>query len=145
MTAVGLAVVAAVVILTWVIGDSGDDATVGASSSRSTSQSASAAEAPSSQVPQRVTRTLALIDAGQWPEAAHASGTRGGIAFRNSERRLPATDSAGKRIAYQEWDVNPKKPGQSRDAERIVTGSDGSAWYTANHYQTFARIRGPNQ
>ncbi|GAC70042.1 ribonuclease domain-containing protein [Gordonia soli] len=92
-------------------------------------------------VPPRVLRTLALIDAGDWPDAANAPGTRGGIVFRNSERRLPATDASGRRISYQEWDVNPKRPGRSRDAERIVTGSDGRAWYTADHYDTFVLIR----
>lgn len=54
---------------------------------------------------------------------------------------LPAADASGKPIIYQEWDVNPKQPGRSRDAERIVTGSDGSAWYTGDHYKTFTRMR----
>lgn len=95
-------------------------------------------------VPARVTRTLALIDAGEWPEAARAPGTKGGIAFRNNERLLPAADANGRRITYREWDVNPKEPGRSRDAERIVTGSDGTAWYTADHYRSFILIRGPS-
>ncbi|MDH3007217.1 MULTISPECIES: ribonuclease domain-containing protein [Gordonia] len=94
--------------------------------------------------PAHVTRTLALIDAGEWPEAARAPGTKGGITFRNNERRLPATDADGRRVAYREWDVNPKEPGRSRDAERIVTGSDGTAWYTADHYRSFILIRGPS-
>nr|WP_245850201.1 ribonuclease domain-containing protein [Mycobacterium angelicum] len=25
--------------------------------------------------------------------------------------------------------------------ERIISGSDGSAWYTTDHYRTFHRIR----
>lgn len=54
---------------------------------------------------------------------------------------LPAKDSSGKKINYQEWDVNPKKAGQGRDAERIITGSDGSAYYTGDHYNTFTRMR----
>ena len=95
-------------------------------------------------VPARVTRTLTLIDAGEWPEAARAPGTKGGITFRNNERRLPVTDADGRRVAYREWDVNPKEPGRSRDAERIVTGSDGTAWYTADHYRSFILIRGPS-
>ncbi|MHC3004485.1 guanyl-specific ribonuclease [Gordonia sp. GN26] len=95
-------------------------------------------------VPVHVTRTLALIDAGKWPEAARAPGTKGGITFRNNERRLPVTDAGGRRVAYREWDVNPKEPGRSRDAERIVTGSDGTAWYTADHYRSFILIRGPS-
>ncbi|WP_347957702.1 ribonuclease domain-containing protein [Gordonia aichiensis] len=94
-------------------------------------------------IPARVTKTLGQIDSGRWPEAANAPGTRGGDTFRNNERRLPITDSSGRRIAYKEWDVNAKKAGRGRDAERIVTGSDGSAWYTLDHYQTFTLIRGP--
>ncbi|MEV0367833.1 ribonuclease domain-containing protein [Nocardia fusca] len=92
-------------------------------------------------VPDRAYVTLAEIDAGRWPDSANAPGTKGGVPFGNREGRLPAADSTGKGIKYQEWDVNPKKPGQSRDAERIVTGSDGSAWYTGDHYDTFTRMR----
>ena len=44
-------------------------------------------------------------------------------------------------ITYREWDVNPKPATGRRDAERIVTGSDGSAYYTSDHYQTFRKIR----
>ncbi|WP_327148321.1 ribonuclease domain-containing protein [Nocardia sp. NBC_01329] len=92
-------------------------------------------------VPDRAYATLAEIDAGRWPDSANAPGTKGGVPFGNREGRLPATDSAGKAVKYQEWDVNPKKRGQSRDAERIVTGSDDSAWYTGDHYDTFTRMR----
>lgn len=92
-------------------------------------------------VPDRAYRTLEEIDAGRWPDSANAPGTKGGIVFRNREGRLPATDAAGEAIEYREWDVNPKQPGRSRDAERIVTGSDGSAWYTGDHYDTFTRMR----
>ncbi|MGV9709291.1 ribonuclease domain-containing protein [Gordonia sp. NPDC003424] len=95
-------------------------------------------------VPARVTATLALIDAGRWPDAADAPGTKGGTVFRNNEGHLPKTGKNGSPITYREWDVNPKKPGKSRDAERIVTGSDGSAWYTDDHYQSFVMIRGPS-
>ncbi|QBS40321.1 ribonuclease domain-containing protein [Nocardia sp. CS682] len=94
----------------------------------------------SAAVPQRAWDTLARIDAGTWPPN-DGSGTKGGGVWSNREGRLPATDSAGSRIAYQEWDVNIKKPGQTRDAERIVTGSDRSAWYTGDHYASFTRMR----
>ncbi|WP_372435298.1 ribonuclease domain-containing protein [Tomitella cavernea] len=92
-------------------------------------------------VPEAAWRTLALIDAGDWPEAADAPGTRGGQRFGNREKRLPGSDADGDRIRYREWDVNPRKPGQGRDAERIVTGDEGSAWYTGDHYSTFTRMR----
>lgn len=92
-------------------------------------------------IPPHVLDTLALIDSGDWPDAAGAPGTRGGERFGNREQLLPKTAENGQRISYQEWDVNPKERGRGRDAERIVTGSDGSAWYTADHYASFARIR----
>lgn len=92
-------------------------------------------------VPDRAYDTLAEIDAGRWPDSANAPGTKGGERFMNRDKDLPLTDSAGDKIAYQEWDVNPKQRNRSRDAERIVTGSDGSAWYTGDHYETFTRMR----
>ena len=92
-------------------------------------------------IPQDVRDTLNQIDAGQWPGSANAPGTRGGSVFDNDEQLLPTRDASGKPITYQEWDVNPRAPGQDRDTERIVTGSDGSAWYTTDHYHSFHRIR----
>jgi ribonuclease len=96
-------------------------------------------------IPQNVRDTLNQIDAGNWPGSANAPGTRGGSGFRNvtpdGQHPLPTTDASGKPITYQEWDVNPRAPGQDRDTERIVTGSDGSAWYTTDHYHTFHQIR----
>jgi guanyl-specific ribonuclease Sa len=92
-------------------------------------------------VPQNVQDTLNQIDAGKWPGSANAPGTKGGSVFDNDQELLPTTDASGKPITYQEWDVNPRSAGQDRDAERIVTGSDGSAWYTTDHYHTFHRIR----
>lgn len=107
----------------------------------SPSAAATPAQQTSSDAPPRVIATLAEIDAGRWPDSANAPGTKGGITFRNSEGRLPAVGAGGGRVVYQEWDVNPKKNGQGRDAERIVTGNDGSAWFTLDHYETFSRIR----
>ncbi|MEU8896994.1 ribonuclease domain-containing protein [Nocardia sp. NPDC048505] len=92
-------------------------------------------------VPDRAYATLREIDAGRWPQSANAPGTKGGDQWMNRGSKLPRTDSAGKAVTYQEWDVNPKQRNRSRDAERIVTGSDGSAWYTADHYETFTRMR----
>ncbi|MFI6999475.1 ribonuclease domain-containing protein [Nocardia sp. NPDC050175] len=94
----------------------------------------------SAAVPQRAWDTLARIDAGTWPPN-DGSGTKGGGTWSNREGTLPSTDASGRRIAYQEWDVNIKKPGQNRDAERIVTGNDRSAWYTGDHYVSFTRMR----
>lgn len=96
-------------------------------------------------IPEKVQDVLNQIDAGRWPGAANAPGTKGGGPWRNvtpdGENPLPTMDAGGNPIIYQEWDVNPKAPGAARDTERIVTGSDGSAWYTPDHYGTFQRIR----
>jgi len=73
------------------------------------------------------------------------AGYKGGGAFvndgRNGGQVLPRFDSSGNPINYREWDVNPFQPGVNRGAERLVTGNDGSAWYTDTHYTTFIRMR----
>lgn len=91
-------------------------------------------------IPDRAWQTLKLIDAGQWPPN-DGSGTKGGTTWANKDGALPRTDSQGNPIHYLKWDVNRKQPGQARDSERIVTGDDGSAWYTADRFQTFERMR----
>jgi ribonuclease T1 len=68
-------------------------------------------------------------------------GYVGGRVFTNREKIVPLQDENGNSIQYQEWDVNPKVQGQNRGTERIVTGSDGRAWYTNDHYQTFTQIK----
>ncbi|MEW1740802.1 ribonuclease domain-containing protein [Nocardia beijingensis] len=149
--AVALVVLAAVLALY-----DGGDTTTSAPASRATtavtSTVTSTSAAPrgadsaspvtqASGVPERAYATLREIDAGRWPDSANAPGTKGGERWMNRGGDLPATDGSGKPITYQEWDVNPKQSGRSRDAERIVTGSDGSAWYTGDHYKTFTRMR----
>jgi ribonuclease T1 len=68
-------------------------------------------------------------------------GYVGGRNFQNREGRLAKKDSGGRKIQYQEWDVNPKRGGVNRGAERLVTGSDKRAWYTNDHYQNFAEVK----
>ncbi|MCC6752571.1 MAG: hypothetical protein IT266_01165 [Saprospiraceae bacterium] len=69
------------------------------------------------------------------------TGYVGGRTFFNREQRLPLAGPDGKTIEYREWDVKPRVPGKPRGAERLVTGSDRSAWYTKDHYQSFHRLR----
>jgi guanyl-specific ribonuclease Sa len=89
---------------------------------------------------QKVLAVLDVIDRTHEPPA----GYRGGETFMNDGRGggqvLPRTDTHGSPIAYREWDVNPYT-GANRGTERLVTGSDGSAWYTNDHYDSFVRIR----
>jgi RHS repeat-associated protein len=89
----------------------------------------------------KIKNTLDSIDkTGEAPP-----GQQGGRNFENDGRgggqKLPSSDPNGNPINYKEWDVNAKQPGVNRGGERLVTGSDGSAYSTTDHYQTFTRVR----
>ena len=61
-------------------------------------------------------------------------GHIGGRDFQNRERRLP-------RGSYREYDVNHKRRGCGRDAERLVIEQQtGKAYYTGDHYRTFVPL-----
>jgi len=93
---------------------------------------------PQPGIPAKVYEVLDYIDQhGEAPE-----GYAGGKRFGNYEKHLPQKNKiTQKKITYREWDVNPKKEGRNRGAERLVTGDDKSAHYTRDHYGTFTRIR----
>jgi guanyl-specific ribonuclease Sa len=94
-------------------------------------------ENSNSEIPQKVYDVLKYVRANQ-----HAmDGYVGGRVFTNREKIVPQADDQGNLIDYQEWDVNPKVEGQNRGTERILTGSDGRAWYTNDHYQSFKEIK----
>lgn len=61
--------------------------------------------------------------------------------YKNRDGKLPQKDSNGNNITYKEYDVNDCKVGNNRDAERFVKGSDGSIYYTDDHYGTFVRVK----
>ncbi|MFN3488547.1 MAG: ribonuclease domain-containing protein [Emticicia sp.] len=87
-------------------------------------------------IPQKVYEVLKYIkENGSAPE-----GYVGGRKFGNYEKQLPQKDESGRRISYQEWDVNPKQQGRNRGAERLLTGSDGRAYFTKNHYKSFINV-----
>lgn len=89
-----------------------------------------------SKIPQKVYEVLKYIkENGEAPD-----GYVGGRKFGNYEKQLPQKDDNGRRINYQEWDVNPKQQGRNRGVERLVTGSDGRAYYTKNHYKSFQLV-----
>ncbi|MGA7594311.1 MAG: ribonuclease domain-containing protein [Gallionella sp.] len=61
---------------------------------------------------------------------------RDGVVFNNYEHALPER----RRGYYHEYTV--KTPGRhNRGARRIISGAGGEFFYTADHYQTFRRIR----
>ena len=94
---------------------------------------------PSNTIPGYVLNTLEYIKIHQ----TAPDGYVGGRYFQNREKQLPLKTKHGTWIRYQEWDVHPQKPGTNRGPERLVTGSDGSAWYTNNHYRSFSLIGAP--
>jgi guanyl-specific ribonuclease Sa len=53
----------------------------------------------------------------------------------------PCTDANSNAITYHEYDVNPYAKNQNRGSERLVTGTDGSAYYTNEHYKSWLQIR----
>lgn len=73
-------------------------------------------------------------------------GHKGGSGFANDGRDggqiLPRQTPGGDSITYREWDVNPNVKGVDRGLERIVTGNDGSAYYTDDHYKWFTQFWG---
>ncbi|MBT0993544.1 hypothetical protein KIN34_04500 [Cellulomonas sp. DKR-3] len=57
---------------------------------------------------------------------------------RNGSQILPQSGEGGL-LTCEEWDVNPYTKGVDRGSERIVTGSDGSTYYTSDHYISFTQ------
>ena len=61
---------------------------------------------------------------------------------------LPTKDKDGNLITYTEYDAKPPeyiikengKPGLNRGTHRIVVGSNGSIYYSPDHYLTFVRL-----
>ncbi|MDZ7880360.1 MAG: ribonuclease domain-containing protein [Saprospiraceae bacterium] len=92
--------------------------------------------ATDSRIPAKVYRVLEYVRQNNAP----MNGYVGGRNFGNFERRLPTKDNNGRRMKYQEWDVNPKKRGKNRGVERLVTAVNGQAWYTNDHYATFIEV-----
>ncbi|MFD6199523.1 ribonuclease domain-containing protein [Mycobacteriaceae bacterium NPDC060252] len=85
-------------------------------------------------VPTEGVDRLREIDNGTW-QVSGRPGTQGIASWNNGDGQLPT------RVRYQEWDQSVRIPNTSRDEFRIVTGSDGSAYFTGDHYKSFVRIR----
>jgi RHS repeat-associated protein len=71
-------------------------------------------------------------------------GYKGGRNFENDGRNkgqiLPKLDPNNKPITYREFDVHPFTKGINRGMERVVIGSDGSSYFTSDHYITFTKF-----
>lgn len=88
-------------------------------------------------IPSAAYETLSYILEHNEPPKGYVGGRR----FGNYEKRLPLKAMDGGRISYREWDIYPKKAGQNRGPERIVTSSDHRAWYTPDHYDSFILMK----
>ena len=91
--------------------------------------------------PDKVETVLKHIDEHHEAPKGYEGGREFHNGGRDGEESLPKRDAHDRPITYQEWDVNPKVAGVNRGAERLVTGSDGSAYYTSDHYRTFTKLR----
>ncbi|GAB2873345.1 hypothetical protein GCM10022245_05300 [Streptomyces mayteni] len=59
---------------------------------------------------------------------------------RGGGYQLPQFDNAGQDIRDTEWGTVQSADNPNWGGERIVTGSDGSAYYSPTHYQTWIVI-----
>lgn len=93
-------------------------------------------------LPSNVVNSFQQYETNGWKNhAGQTPGTKAGKSWGNSGSILPTYDMYGYPITYQEFDVNNRIPGQPRDAERFVVGSDGSVYYTDDHYRSFKRVK----
>ena len=107
-----------------------------AKGNRKTDKNAPPNASTDSRIPAKVYRVLEYVRQNNAP----MNGYVGGRNFGNFERRLPQKGSDGRKLKFQEWDVNPKKSGKNRGVERLITASNGQAWFTNDHYATFTEI-----
>ncbi|MCP2334520.1 Guanyl-specific ribonuclease Sa [Actinoalloteichus cyanogriseus DSM 43889] len=100
---------------------------------------------PVDEFPDQVGRACGTWADLSWPvndqAVDHPAGgglvIRGGNQYHNYGEDLPLDGS------YREYDVNPRPPGERRDAERLVRDRDThEVWYTADHYESFRLISG---
>ncbi|RJL29965.1 ribonuclease domain-containing protein [Bailinhaonella thermotolerans] len=99
---------------------------------------------PVHKLPRQVGEACEIWRSMRWPEAGRRGKDhrvrdgeviRGGGRYRNIGGVLPR----GGR--YVEYDVNPRHPGDRRDAERLVRDAvKKHVWYTSDHYRNFRQI-----
>jgi ribonuclease T1 len=123
---IGLVAVLALALLTWALNQGGF-------SGGGRSGDADPTDLPRvalSSLPAEAVHTVALIKAGgPFPY------DRDGVVFFNYEGLLPAEPSG----YYHEYTV-PTPGAEDRGARRIITGGDGTLYWTDDHYATFERI-----
>lgn len=133
-----LLLVAAAMLVAWLVTGGGQEPEPGGSIATEPSSSSSAdpdSGLPTvdlADLPPEAADTLELIDAGgPFPEPDHDGGV-----FENREELLPDRPMG----YYREYTV-PTPGSENRGARRIIAGDDGAELYwTDDHYRSFARI-----
>lgn len=94
-------------------------------------------------VPENVKASFDKYNNAGWKGgvSGQTPGTAAGAKYYNRDNKLPSQSSNGTPITYREFDVSNKLPNAPRDSERFVVGSDGSVYYTNDHYLTFIKIQ----
>lgn len=93
-------------------------------------------------LPANVQESFWDYEANNWKfKTDKTHGTHDDGTFKNRDKDLPTHDESGNQIHYREHDVNNKMDGQGRDAQRFISGSDGSIYYTEDHYETFIQLK----
>jgi hypothetical protein len=90
---------------------------------------------PDFEVPPKAWDTLNYLDqTGTAPAGTYQANPTVNNVYENYDGQLPTATGDGTPVTYNEWDVNPFTTQKARGLERLVTGSDNSAWYTGTHY-----------
>ncbi|MCE1229734.1 MAG: hypothetical protein LWX11_09665 [Firmicutes bacterium] len=131
---------AALGMVAWVLGCHAQPGPVPANGPQVVAHATAPATPRAKAIPQAAYDTLAYVRAHDEAPPNYVGGRRFGNYGSQGEQKLPTHDAQGRPITYREWDIHPKRPGQNRGAQRLVTGSDGRAWYTADHYRTFTEL-----
>ncbi len=135
-----LLLVAAVMLVAWLVtgGGQGDSGPSGSDASTSTGSPSTPSSDPEdglptaqlADLPPEAARTLELIDAGgPFPE------DRDGVTFENREDLLPDRPTG----YYREYTV-PTPGSEDRGARRIIAGEGDELYWTDDHYGSFSRI-----
>ena len=94
-------------------------------------------------LPKNVQDAYSNYDKNGWKGnyKGQTKGTNAGGKYTNNKGTLPTKDRNGKSITYKEYDVDNKTAGKNRSSRRFVKGSDGSIYYTDDHYKTFIKVK----
>jgi ribonuclease T1 len=141
-SAVSAAIAAVIALASW-WWSAHHDANAGSAGNDSSGSSYTSAEhgkdpasglpyVPLSALPAQAAQTVTLIDAGgPFPYPTHDGGT-----FGNFEGLLPKQSSG----YYKEYTV-PTPGSSDRGTRRIIAGSNGTLYWTGDHYEHFAVIQ----